>query len=93
MRIKGSTEGAELGKWTVADRVDLLGKVIPRRAIEDKLSKLVKHLSNLMGKVHALVVWREITVIKKNFVPGISVLKGFHDLFEKGFLVQRLNVL
>ncbi|GFS83931.1 hypothetical protein TNCV_2363611 [Trichonephila clavipes] len=39
---KVSTEGTELEDETVAARVDLLGKVIPRRAIEDKLSKLVK---------------------------------------------------
>ncbi|GFU12720.1 hypothetical protein TNCV_1619711 [Trichonephila clavipes] len=34
------TEG-RIGRWD-GSRVDLLGKVIPRRAIEDKLSKLVK---------------------------------------------------
>ncbi|GFX16350.1 CCHC-type domain-containing protein [Trichonephila clavipes] len=39
---KVSTEGTELVVGTVAARVDVLGKVIPRRAIEDKLSKLVK---------------------------------------------------
>ncbi|GFT73775.1 CCHC-type domain-containing protein [Trichonephila clavipes] len=39
---KVSTEGTELVDGTVAARVDVLGKVIPRRAIEDKLSKLVK---------------------------------------------------
>ncbi|GFX96307.1 retrovirus-related Pol polyprotein from transposon opus [Trichonephila clavipes] len=39
---KVSTEGTELIDGTVAARVDVLGKVIPRRAIEDKLSKLVK---------------------------------------------------
>ncbi|GFU12303.1 hypothetical protein TNCV_412691 [Trichonephila clavipes] len=35
---KVSTEGTELVDGTVAARVDVLGKVIPRRAIEDKLS-------------------------------------------------------
>ncbi|GFU94242.1 CCHC-type domain-containing protein [Trichonephila clavipes] len=39
---KVSTEGTELEDGTVTARIDLLGKVIPRRAIEDKLSKLVK---------------------------------------------------
>ncbi|GFT90333.1 retrovirus-related Pol polyprotein from transposon opus [Trichonephila clavipes] len=37
---KVSTEGTELVDGTVAARVHVLGKVIPRRAIEDKLSKL-----------------------------------------------------
>ncbi|GFY48731.1 hypothetical protein TNIN_1541 [Trichonephila inaurata madagascariensis] len=53
---KVSTEGTELEDGTVADRVDLLDKVIPRRAIEDKLSKLVKTSISVDGKlVHALV--------------------------------------
>ncbi|GFW57028.1 CCHC-type domain-containing protein [Trichonephila clavipes] len=53
---KVSTEGTELEDGTVAARVDLLGKVIPRRAIEDKLSKLVKTSISVDGKlVHALV--------------------------------------
>ncbi|GFX67283.1 hypothetical protein TNCV_4949731 [Trichonephila clavipes] len=49
----------------------LLGKVIPRRAIEDKLSKLVKTSISVDGKlVHALVdSGTEITVIKKDLVP------------------------
>ncbi|GFW75500.1 CCHC-type domain-containing protein [Trichonephila clavipes] len=70
---KVSTEGTELEDGTVAARVDLLGKVIPRRAIEDKLSKLVKTSISVDGKlVHVLVnSGTEITVIKK--VPGISV--------------------
>ncbi|GFW80145.1 retrovirus-related Pol polyprotein from transposon opus [Trichonephila clavipes] len=53
---KVSTEGTELVDGTVAARVDLLGKVIPRRAIEEKLSKLVKTSISVDGKlVHALL--------------------------------------
>ncbi|GFS58557.1 CCHC-type domain-containing protein [Trichonephila clavipes] len=53
---KVSTEGTELEDGTVAARVDLLGKVIPRRAIEDKLCKLVKTSISVDGKlVQALV--------------------------------------
>ncbi|GFT13602.1 CCHC-type domain-containing protein [Trichonephila clavipes] len=53
---KVSTEGTELEDGTVTARVDLLGKVIPRRAVEDKLSKLVKTSISVDGKlVHALV--------------------------------------
>ncbi|GFU62446.1 CCHC-type domain-containing protein [Trichonephila clavipes] len=48
---KVSTEGTELVDGTVAARVDLLGKVIPRRAIEDKLSKLVKTSISVDGNV------------------------------------------
>ncbi|GFV17133.1 CCHC-type domain-containing protein [Trichonephila clavipes] len=82
---KVSTEGTELEDGTVAARVDLLGKVIPRRAIEDKLSKLVKTSISVDGKlVHALVdSGTEITVIKKNFVPGISV-EGASTIYLKG---------
>ncbi|GFT89752.1 retrovirus-related Pol polyprotein from transposon opus [Trichonephila clavipes] len=73
--FNGSWEGTELVDRTVAARVDLLGKVIPRGAIEDKLSKLVKTSISVDGKlVHALVdAGTEITVIKKDLVPGISV--------------------
>ncbi|GFY00606.1 CCHC-type domain-containing protein [Trichonephila clavipes] len=68
---KVSTEGTELVDGTVAARVDVLGKVIPRRAIEDKLSKLVKTSISVDGKlVHALLdSGTEITVIKKDLVP------------------------
>ncbi|GFU04841.1 CCHC-type domain-containing protein [Trichonephila clavipes] len=53
---KVSTEGTELVDGTVAARVDLLGKVIPRQAIEDKLSKLVKISISVDGKlIHALL--------------------------------------
>ncbi|GFT41433.1 CCHC-type domain-containing protein [Trichonephila clavipes] len=58
---KVSTEGTELEDGTVTARVDLLGKVIPRPAIDDKLSKLVKTSISVDGKlVHALVdsVWQ-----------------------------------
>ncbi|GFT45129.1 retrovirus-related Pol polyprotein from transposon opus [Trichonephila clavipes] len=82
---KVSTELTELKDGTVAARVDLLGKVIPRRAIEDKLSKLVKTSISVDGKlVHALVdSGTEITVIKKDLVPGISV-EGAYTIYLKG---------
>ncbi|GFU43652.1 hypothetical protein TNCV_4483231 [Trichonephila clavipes] len=69
---KNFDKGTELEDGTVTARVDLLGKkVIPRRAIEDKLSKLVKTSISVDGKlVHALVdSGTEITVIKKDLVP------------------------
>ncbi|GFW61892.1 CCHC-type domain-containing protein [Trichonephila clavipes] len=47
---KVSTEGTEMEDGTVTARVDVLGKVIPRRAIEDKLSKLVKTSISVDGK-------------------------------------------
>ncbi|GFW16255.1 retrovirus-related Pol polyprotein from transposon 297 [Trichonephila clavipes] len=82
---KVSTEGTELVDGTVAARVDLLGKVIPRGAIEDKLSKLVKTSISVDGKlVHALVdTGTEITVIKKDLVPRISV-EGASTIYLKG---------
>ncbi|GFU76321.1 CCHC-type domain-containing protein [Trichonephila clavipes] len=82
---KVSTEGTELVDGTVAARVDLLGKVIPRKAIEDKLSKLVKTSISVDGKlVHALLdSGTEITVIKKDLVPGISV-EGASTIYLKG---------
>ncbi|GFW29752.1 CCHC-type domain-containing protein [Trichonephila clavipes] len=82
---KVSTEETELVDGTVAARVDLLGKVIPRRAIEDKLSKLGKTSISVDGKlVHALVdSGTEITVIKKDLVPGISV-EGASTIYLKG---------
>ncbi|GFW32796.1 CCHC-type domain-containing protein [Trichonephila clavipes] len=82
---KVSTEGTELVDGMVTARVDLLGKVIPRGAIEDKLSKLVKTSISVDGKlVHALVdSGTEITVIKKDLVPGISV-EGASTIYLKG---------
>ncbi|GFX18314.1 retrovirus-related Pol polyprotein from transposon opus [Trichonephila clavipes] len=82
---KVSTEGTELVDGTVTARVDLLGKVIPRGAIEDKLSKLVKTSISVDGKlVHALLdSGTEITVIKKDLVPGISV-EGASTIYLKG---------
>ncbi|GFW15624.1 retrovirus-related Pol polyprotein from transposon opus [Trichonephila clavipes] len=79
------TEGTKLEDGTVTARVDLLGKVIPRRAIEDKLSKLVKTSISVDGKlVHALVdSSTEIAVIKKDLVPGISV-EGASTIYLKG---------
>ncbi|GFY28888.1 CCHC-type domain-containing protein [Trichonephila clavipes] len=80
-----STEGTELEYGTVATRVDLLGKVIPRGAIEDKLSKLVKTSISVDGRlVHVIVdSGTEITVIKKDLVPGISV-EGASTIYLKG---------
>ncbi|GFV51564.1 retrovirus-related Pol polyprotein from transposon opus [Trichonephila clavipes] len=77
-------EGTELVDGTVAARVDVLGKVIPRRAIEDKLSKLVKTSISVDGKlVHALLdSGTEITVIKKDLGPGISV-EGASTIYLK----------
>ncbi|GFY01792.1 CCHC-type domain-containing protein [Trichonephila clavipes] len=82
---KVSTEGTELKDGTVTTRVDLLGKVIPRGAIEDKLSKLVKTSISVDGKlVHALLdSGTEVTVIKKDLVPGISV-EGASTIYLKG---------
>ncbi|GFY15972.1 retrovirus-related Pol polyprotein from transposon opus [Trichonephila clavipes] len=82
---KVPTEGTELEDGTVTARVDLLGKVIPRRAIEDKLSKLVITSISVDGKlVHALVdSGMEIIVIKKDLVPGISV-EGASTIYLKG---------
>ncbi|GFW41288.1 retrovirus-related Pol polyprotein from transposon opus [Trichonephila clavipes] len=81
----GRKKGTELVDGTVAARVDVLGKVIPRRAIEDKLSKLVKTSISVDGKlVHALLdSGTEITVIKKDLVPGISV-EGASTIYLKG---------
>ncbi|GFV32097.1 retrovirus-related Pol polyprotein from transposon opus [Trichonephila clavipes] len=81
---KVSTEGTELEDGTVTARVDLLGKVIPRGAIEDKLSKLVKTSISVDGKlVHVLLdSGTEITVIKKDLVPGISV-EGASTIYLK----------
>ncbi|GFQ98801.1 CCHC-type domain-containing protein [Trichonephila clavata] len=82
---KVSTEGVELEDETVAVRVYLPGKVIPRRDIEDKLSKLVKTSISVDGKlVHELVdSGTEITVVKKEVVPGISV-EGASTIYLKG---------
>ncbi|GFT14965.1 CCHC-type domain-containing protein [Trichonephila clavipes] len=82
---KVSTEGTELVDGTVATRVDVLGKVIPRRAIEDKLSKLVKTFISGRWEVSPCVIdsGTEITVIKKDLVPGISAEGASNDLFER----------
>ncbi|GFU71602.1 retrovirus-related Pol polyprotein from transposon opus [Trichonephila clavipes] len=82
---KVSTEGTELVDGTVAARVDLLGKVIPRGAIEDKLSKLVKTSISVDGKLFHVLLdsGTEITVIKKDLVPGISV-EGASTIYLKG---------
>ncbi|GFT35436.1 CCHC-type domain-containing protein [Trichonephila clavipes] len=91
---KVSTEGTELEDGAVAARVDLLGRhftSLPRTAkllaptLEDKLSKLVKTSISVDGKlVHALVdSGTEITVIKKDLFPGISV-EGASTIYLKG---------
>ncbi|GFX24664.1 CCHC-type domain-containing protein [Trichonephila clavipes] len=79
--------GTDLEDGTVAARVHLLGKVIPMRAIEDKLSKLVKTSISVDGKlVHALVdSGTEITVIKKDLVPGILV-EGASEIYLRGIV-------
>ncbi|GFU87425.1 retrovirus-related Pol polyprotein from transposon opus [Trichonephila clavipes] len=51
-----SRKGTEIGRWTVAARVDVLGKVIPRRAIEDKLSKLVKNIHQCRWEISPCVI-------------------------------------
>ncbi|GFU75903.1 CCHC-type domain-containing protein [Trichonephila clavipes] len=81
----GEKKGTELVDGTVAARVDLLGKVIPGRAIEDKLSKLVKTSISVDGKLVLALLdsGTEITVIKKNLVPGISV-EGASTIYLKG---------
>ncbi|GFV11755.1 retrovirus-related Pol polyprotein from transposon opus [Trichonephila clavipes] len=81
---KVSTEGTELVDETVAARVDLLGKVIPRRAIKDKLSKLVKTSISVDALLDS---GTEITVIKKDLVPGISV-EGASTIYLKEVLVE-----
>ncbi|GFW57325.1 CCHC-type domain-containing protein [Trichonephila clavipes] len=82
---KNFDKGTELEDGTVTTRVDLLGNIIPRRAIEDKLSKLVKTSISVDAKlVHTLVdSGTEITVIKKDLVPGISV-EGASTIYLKG---------
>ncbi|GFS86250.1 uncharacterized protein NPIL_323101, partial [Nephila pilipes] len=77
-----------------AARVDLLGKVISRQAIEDKLSKLVKTSISVDGKsVHALVdSGTEITVVKQDLVPGISV-EGASTIYMKGIFVPAVKCL
>ncbi|GFV83436.1 CCHC-type domain-containing protein [Trichonephila clavipes] len=65
---------------TVTARVNLLGKVIPRRAIEDKLSELVKTSISVDGRL--VDSGTEITVIKKDLVPGISV-EGASTIYLK----------
>ncbi|GFV32610.1 CCHC-type domain-containing protein [Trichonephila clavipes] len=84
---KVSTEGTKLEDGMVTARVYLLGKVIPRWAIEDKLSKLVKTYNSVDGKlVHASVdSGSEITVIKKGLVPGI-LAEGASAIYLRGIV-------
>ncbi|GFY41451.1 CCHC-type domain-containing protein [Trichonephila inaurata madagascariensis] len=73
-------EAKELLEVITAQRLET-----EQRAIEDKLSKLVKTSINVDGKlVHALVdSGTEITVIKKDLVPGILV-EGASTIYLKG---------
>ncbi|GFX81824.1 retrovirus-related Pol polyprotein from transposon opus [Trichonephila clavipes] len=74
-----------------ADQINILSGIVRKTkshsklAIEDKLSKLVKTSISVDGKlVHALVdSGTEITVIKKDLVPGISV-EGASTIYLKG---------
>ncbi|GFV32409.1 uncharacterized protein TNCV_1676951 [Trichonephila clavipes] len=74
-----------LGEEELKDYESLKQVVLKERAIEDKLSKLVKTSISVDGKlVHALVdSGTEITVIKKDLVPGISV-EGASTIYLKG---------
>ncbi|XP_055936891.1 uncharacterized protein LOC129966488 [Argiope bruennichi] len=84
---KVSAEGAEAESKgeTVAARVDLLGKVIPRHAIEDKLCKLAKVSVSVAGKLAEALVdsGTEITVVKRDLVPEVSV-EGASTIYLKG---------
>ncbi|GFT46875.1 CCHC-type domain-containing protein [Nephila pilipes] len=82
---KVSTEGTELEYGTVAARIDLLLKVIPMQAIEDKLIKLVKTSISVDGQlIYALLdSGTEITVVEKDLVSGISV-EGASTIYLKG---------
>ncbi|GFV07910.1 uncharacterized protein TNCV_5011331, partial [Trichonephila clavipes] len=66
-------------------RVKSLDEIVKMGAIEDKLSKLVKTSISVDGKlVHALLdSGTEITVIKKDLVPGISV-EGASTIYLRG---------
>ncbi|GBL91356.1 hypothetical protein AVEN_203504-1 [Araneus ventricosus] len=70
---------------TAAARVNFLCKVIPRHAILDKLYKLETTSISVDGKlVNALVdSGTEITVVRRDLVPGISV-EGASTMYLKG---------
>ncbi|GFV10299.1 uncharacterized protein TNCV_3508351 [Trichonephila clavipes] len=74
-----------LGEEELKDYESLKQVVLKERAVEDKLSKLVKTSISVDGKlVHAFVDYgTEITVIKKDLVPGISV-EGASTIYLKG---------
>ncbi|GFX93024.1 CCHC-type domain-containing protein [Trichonephila clavipes] len=74
-----------LGEEELKDYKSLKQVVVRERAIEDKLSKLVKTSISVDGKlVHTLVdSGTEITVIKKYIVPRISV-EGASTIYLKG---------
>ncbi|GFT03773.1 CCHC-type domain-containing protein [Nephila pilipes] len=64
------------------------------QTIEDKLRKLVKTSISVDGKsVHALMdSGTEITVVKKDLVPGISI-KGASTIHMKGIFVPAVKCL
>ncbi|GFW74304.1 retrovirus-related Pol polyprotein from transposon opus [Trichonephila clavipes] len=81
-----SYDEPERAKWNDSEKRSFNGSwVIPRRAIEDKLCKLVKTSISVDGKlVQALVdSGTEITVIKKDLVPAIPV-EGASTIYLKG---------
>ncbi|XP_055944323.1 uncharacterized protein LOC129975294 [Argiope bruennichi] len=84
---KVSAEGAEAESKgeTVAARVDVLGRVIPRHTIEDKLCKLAKVSVSVAGKLAEALVDSdtEITVVKRDLVPEVSV-EGASTIYLKG---------
>ncbi|GFU58022.1 CCHC-type domain-containing protein [Trichonephila clavipes] len=70
---KVSTEGTELVDGTVAARVDVLGKVIPRWAIEDKLSKLVKTSISVDGSIFGPAVKCPLVYVPIGLATGGQV--------------------
>ncbi|GFW84936.1 retrovirus-related Pol polyprotein from transposon opus [Trichonephila clavipes] len=77
-----SYDEPERAKWNDSEKRSFNGS---GGASEDKLNKLVKTSISVDGKlVHALVdSGKEITVIKKDLVPGISV-EGASTIYLKG---------
>ncbi|GBM30688.1 hypothetical protein AVEN_259560-1 [Araneus ventricosus] len=70
---------------TVAARVNFLCKVIPRQDILDKLCKLETTSISVDGKLVNTLVdsGTEITVVRRDLVPGISV-EGASTMYLKG---------
>ncbi|GFV20319.1 hypothetical protein TNCV_4140821 [Trichonephila clavipes] len=95
-KLRGANDFESVNQLIVADKLfEMLDSEMAthigvlqgeeRRAIEDKLSKLVKTSISVDGRlVHALVdSGTKITVIKKDLVPGISV-EGASTIYLKG---------